>query len=232
MSDSVVPLTRYPPKIVRQGQGHFYQSPNGLLLPSISAILSATRPVRERIVISRWRKRVGNEEANRISRESILRGKRLHQRLEHYLSGQPLAECPEWLKPWRDSLKPVLASVEAVLLVEGAVFHEALGYAGTLDLVAQYGDAVVLIDWKTASSARKDEYLGNYKLQVAALWGALAATYDLRLEQALIAIALPDRPAQLVWLDVEQLEEAWQQWLERLEQWYDGRKAQMRGRRE
>jgi hypothetical protein len=39
------------------------------------------------------------------------------------------------------------------------------------------------------------------------------------LEKALLAIALPDEPAQLEWIERDELEWLWEQWLERLAQW-------------
>jgi len=212
-------LTRYPPRFTWRDRRCYYRSPEGILLPSVSAILSATKPAKEWAQLKAWRKRVGEAEANRICQESTTRGKDLHKRIEQYLLGQPLSPCPAALIPWRDSIAPVLKQVHQVQLVEGAVFHTGLGYAGTVDAIAHFNDVgPCLFDWKTANSPRKEEWVSNYKLQVTALWGAVQSTYDLRLEQAVVAIALPEDEAQLFWMDSEALHGWWDQWVEHVQQ--------------
>ena len=213
-------LVRYPPQFVWRERRCYYRSPEGLLLPSVSAILSATTPVSERARLKGWRKKVGEAEAARICQASTTRGKELHKRLELYLLGAPLPPCPVALQPWRNSLQPLLKAVHDVQVVEGAVFHPELGYAGTVDAITGYGDhGWCLFDWKTANSHRQEAWLSHDKLQVVALWGAVQQTYGVTLEQAAVAIALPDQEAQLVWLAGEDLQSWWQQWVQRVQQW-------------
>jgi genome maintenance exonuclease 1 len=190
-------LIRYPPRFVWCDRQCYYLSPQGVKLPSISAILNATKPAKEWATLKAWRNRVGEREAQKITQASIARGKALHQRIEWYLQRRPLPPCPETLVPWRNSLQPILINLKQVQLVEGAVFHHELGYGGTVDAIAgvEEGEGW-LWDWKTATSAKREEYLVTYKLQVAALWGAVIETYGVRLAKAVVAIALPDEVVQ------------------------------------
>jgi genome maintenance exonuclease 1 len=213
-------LTRYSPQLVWRDRQCYYVSPQGARLPSISAILTATKPAKEWAILKAWRKRVGEAEARRISKASRKRGKELHKRIESYLLGKSLSLCPANLVPWRNSIYPLLQQLTDVQLVEGALFHHELRYAGTVDAIAGHGNrGWCLWEWKTATSLQKNEYMAGYKLQVAALWGATLETYGVQLEQAAVVIALPDEEVQVVWLEQEELTEWWGLWVERVRQY-------------
>ncbi|MEP1079484.1 hypothetical protein NDI52_29175 [Leptolyngbya sp. PL-A3] len=213
-------LTRYPPRFEWRDRQCYYLDPHGGLLTPVSAILSATKTLQEWAQLKAWRERVGEAEATRICRESTTRGKELHRRIERYLLKRSLPPCPESLVPWRDSIAPVLKELHHVHLVEGAVFHHGQGYAGTVDAIAEYEQqGLCLFDWKTATSLRKEEWIRGYKLQVAALWGAIQATYGLTLEKAAIVVALPQQEAQLFWLDLIAIQDLWLEWEAKIQQW-------------
>ena len=74
------------PKLSRQniaGERH-YVNEQGNTYPSITTILS----IRGKEAIYKWRKRVGNEEANRITKRSTTRGTQFHSLLEQYFLNQ------------------------------------------------------------------------------------------------------------------------------------------------
>ena len=55
-------------------EGRRYLTPNGDAYPSVTTVLSDYN----KAAILEWRKRVGNEEANKISRLASSRGTRVH----------------------------------------------------------------------------------------------------------------------------------------------------------
>ena len=210
---------RYPPKWA-PGRRRRYQLPSGKIVPAIATILRATEPESDRFRLHAWRKKVGYDKANQIARSSSQRGRDLHLCLEEYLLGQPFSDFNEDILPWWNSLKTLREQIEASQLIEGMVFHGSLNYAGTADAILTIRHhGLCLCDWKTSKSWKKPEWLTNYKLQIAALWGAIQSTYGVTLEKALLAIALPEEPAQLEWIERDELEWLWEQWLERLAQW-------------
>jgi hypothetical protein len=77
-----------------------------------------------------------------------------------------------------------------------------------------------LCEWKTADRPKQSlDRLNDYPLQVVAYWGAVQHTYqdyDLDLNHALLAIAIPDLPAEVFWFDLETIAYYWQQWEERV----------------
>lgn len=71
----------------------------------------------------------------------------------------------------------MLPDITNVVAIESSVVHPLLGYAGTLDLIAEYKGALSVIDWKTSAKPKttlKDCY--SYPQQIVAYAGAV--NYD------------------------------------------------------
>jgi genome maintenance exonuclease 1 len=61
--------------------------------------------------------------------------------------------------------------------------------------------------------------LYDYPLQIAAYSSAVNhyyQAYDIKLEHALIVVAIPDMPAEVFWFKPEVMQTYWQQWEERV----------------
>ena len=71
------------PKMTRKTteKGRKYFTPEGNAYPSITTVLS----ILSKDSIMRWRKRVGEEEANKISHQAATRGTSVHKLAEDYL---------------------------------------------------------------------------------------------------------------------------------------------------
>ena len=65
-----------------------YENPWGDPVPSVTTILSATQPAEKRKALANWRKRVGTEEAQRVTTTAANRGTVMHNILEHWALGQ------------------------------------------------------------------------------------------------------------------------------------------------
>ena len=64
----------YDLKSVTTEDGRLYETPTGQRYPSVTTVLSAYN----KKAIFEWRQRVGEEQANRISRKASGRGTKLH----------------------------------------------------------------------------------------------------------------------------------------------------------
>jgi genome maintenance exonuclease 1 len=223
MSVNSLLLPRHTAKAVRQNGQQYYVGPGGDRLPSVSTILNATRPIEQREALARWRQRLGSEEANRISSTASRRGTGTHKQVERYLQGE-VVHCPDHIRPYWESIKSVLHTIADVRLLEGFVFHRELGYGGKADCIASYEGTPCLCEWKTADRPKHAiEHLNDYPLQLAAYWGAAQSCYsdyELNLDHALLAIAIPDRPAEVFWFEKAAIDEYWQQWQERVDRFW------------
>jgi genome maintenance exonuclease 1 len=212
-------LPSYTAKQIRQNGRQYYVDDHGFRLPSVSTILNATRPQEQRDALARWQQRVGAEEASRITSTASRRGTGTHKQVERYLKGEAVT-CPEGIRPYWESIKPVLQAVGEVRLIEGTVFNYDIGYAGKVDCVASYQGIPCLCEWKTADRPKHSvDHLNDYPLQLVAYWGAVNHSYrdyDVNLQHAMLAIAIPDLPAEVFWFDLEAISLYWQQWQERV----------------
>lgn len=217
------PLPVFDPKQVKQDGKQYFLDDRGNRLPSVSTILNATRSPEQRQALTNWQQQIGAAEASRITTAASRRGTGTHKHLERYLRGEAI-DCPEAIQPYWESMKSVLRSLAAVRLIEGTVFHQELGYAGKVDCVASYDGIPCLCEWKTADRPKHSiDRLNDYPLQVVAYWGAVNHSYqayDVNLSHALLAIAIPDLPAEVFWFDQAAIDHYWQQWEARVQQFW------------
>lgn len=197
----------------------YYLDAEGQRLPTVTTILNATRSQTQRQALQNWRQRVGVEAAAQISSTASRRGTGTHRQIQRYLRGESPV-CSEAVRPYWDSIWPVLQDLDQIRLVESPVFHNPLRYAGQIDCVASYQGIPCLCEWKTADQPKGSlERLYDYPLQVAAYWGAvnqLYQDYDLSLNYAMLVVAIPETPAEVFWFEPEALTVYWQVWEQRL----------------
>lgn len=187
----------------------------GQIYPSVTSILSATKPDRDKQALRNWRKRIGREKAQQITTYASRRGTSLHAAIACFLKERQISEDLEDNLYWR-SIFPVLKRVDRVHLVESAIYHRDCKYAGIFDCLGEWEGKLCLFDWKTASQPKKIEWIDDYCLQVTAYIAAINNLYDVKITEGVIAIALQDFPAQIFHLDSQLLDYYWEQFLERL----------------
>lgn len=141
-----------------------YQTPTGEKYPSITTILSADKE--KKAVIDKWKARVGEVEAKRIKQKAAVRGTSFHKKIENYLlKGEVDKSDPFSLFP---VVRPIIdKSLTKIYNLESAVYSHKLKAAGTFDCFAEWNNIPSLIDWKSAKSLRKEEWIRTYLWQAA-----------------------------------------------------------------
>lgn len=141
-----------------------YETATGNKYPSVTTVLSA----HNKDAIVAWRKRVGNEEANRISVAATRRGTKIHSIIESYLKNEdrPIENNLDLNR--FISLEPYLENIDNIHVQERALYSDHLRLAGTVDCIAEYDGRLSVIDFKTASKAKKKEWIHSYFMQCAA----------------------------------------------------------------
>ena len=212
-------LPRYHAKQVRQDGKQYYLDSRGIRLPSVTTILNATKPQADRDALFQWRQRVGQVAANQIAGAASRRGTGTHKQIQRFLEGEAFSGSTAILPYWQ-SIEPVLQDVQDVRLVEGSVFHYDLGYAGRVDAVASFRGVPCLCEWKTADKPKGSvERLYDYPLQMVAYCGAINQYYreqGVKLEHALLVVAIPGKPAEVFWFEPVAMQVYWQQWQQRV----------------
>ena len=145
------------------GKRH-YVTPNGSYI-SITSLLSNLN----KDSISRWRKRVGETEANRISTKASRQGTGVHSICESYIKNEEEildGKMPNEVEMF-NSILPLLDRIDNVHVIEGALYSDELELAGRTDLIAEFDGQLAVIDYKTSRKIKKWEYCHNYFMQGA-----------------------------------------------------------------
>ena len=221
-------LPHSPAVAVRENGNQYYVDALGDRLPSVTTILNATKPQEDRDRLANWRQRVGTDEANRISGTASRRGTQTHKQIQRYLLGED-TPCPDTSRPYWESIEPVLQDISAVRLIESPVFHYELSYAGRVDCVASYQGIPCVCEWKTADKPKGSiERLYEYPIQLTAYLGAVNQYYQdygVKLDHALLVVAIPEMPAEVFWFEPEAMMDYWQQWEKRVAAYWQRRGA-------
>ena len=143
-----------------------YQVPNGDWVPSITSVTSFYN----RQIFVEWRKRVGEEKANRITKKATARGTDFHEAAQAYLMNDEL--------DWKNFLpatqymfhhaKPYLDKIQNIHAIERTLYSEYLGLAGRVDCIAEYEGELAVIDFKTSEKIKPEKWLENYFVQETA----------------------------------------------------------------
>ena len=136
-------------------------------LPSITSVISH----RNKDKFKAWRKKVGEQEANNITRKATHRGTDAHTLIEEYLNNVDSREMSKVL-PLSEFLfkqaKPTLNRVNNIMCQEQSLWSFEIGIAGSVDCIAEFDDELSIIDFKTSAKPKPREWIEDYFVQCAA----------------------------------------------------------------
>lgn len=138
----------------------FYITPNGVKLPSVTTVLGYFK----KKSLIEWRNRIGNEEADKVMFRASNRGTRFHNMMEGYLRNEDdylNGVMPDMRQAFND-MKETLDLIDNIRYIESPLHSEKLGVAGRTDVIAEFAGVPSIIDFKTSTKEKKEEWIGNY----------------------------------------------------------------------
>ena len=145
----------------------YYSVPDEEEFLRLVSITSVTSHYNKEIFIN-WRKKVGDEKADRITKAATSRGTDMHTLVEHHLKNEGLPK----VQPISDFLfkiaKPELNKINNIHALEGSLYSKQLGIAGTVDCIAEYEGELAIIDFKTSKKPKPREWIDHYFVQCMA----------------------------------------------------------------
>ena len=142
----------------------YYSIPKESQVLKLVSITSVTSNFNREIFV-KWRKRVGEDEAQKITKAATSRGTDMHSLVENYLYNKTLPSVP----PLPDFLfkiaKAELNKINNIHCLEGPLYSLQLGVAGTTDCIAEYDGELAVIDFKTSKKPKPREWIENYFVQ-------------------------------------------------------------------
>lgn len=192
-------------------------------LPSVTTILAATASDEKRESLAKWKEKVGNAEAERVKNVAASRGTNMHSHLEYHLNGQGLLDLSEGgqiAKYMADIIiQRGLIDLQEIWGSEVTLYYPGL-YAGATDLCGIYQGRDSIVDFKQSNKPKKDEWIEDYKLQLAAYATAHDYVYKTNIEQGVILMVTPDLYFQRFIINGSQFREYKWKWLERVDKYY------------
>jgi len=136
------------------------------ILPSVTTILSKTKDM---TALEEWADRIGKDNAEIIKEEAAKRGTSMHKHIEDYITeGKEVVEDANKIHTSMalvviEKIKPHLKEIwgsEINLFYPGE-------YAGTTDIAGVWGGKEAIVDFKQTNKPKKEEWIEDYKLQLA-----------------------------------------------------------------
>ena len=149
--------------------GRTYITPNGNRYPSVTTILSSY----SKDGITEWREKIGEEEANKITKRAGRRGTKLHKLCEDYVNGNLSDIKRKMLMPFdkmmfRQVKKLLDENLNNIYCQEQALYSDRLKIAGRVDCIAEWKGKLSIIDYKSSTKMKDERYIENYFMQCTA----------------------------------------------------------------
>jgi len=194
---------------------------HGIRLPSVTTVLAKTK---DQSYLTTWKNKVGHEEAERIKNLSSKRGTAMHKFIEKYIqkSGyEDLTPIGVEAKPMAQKIIEIgLTPVSEYYGAEVTVHYPGL-YAGSTDLVCLHNDMETIVDFKQSNRPKKEEWIEDYFLQIAAYAMAHDYVHKSHIRQGIIMVCTPDRYYQEFKFQDGELRKWKHKFLKRLDEYHE-----------
>ena len=200
-------------------QGSRTYDVQGLKLPSVTTVIAKTK---DQTYLTRWKNKVGYEEAERIKNYSSNRGTAMHKFIEKHIqkSGyEDLTPIGVEAKPMAQKIiESGLKPISHYYGSEVTLYYPGL-YAGSTDLVCEYEGKDTIVDFKQSNRPKKEEWVEDYYMQIAAYAMAHDQTHGSNIEQGIIMICTPDLCYQEFKFEGDKMRKYRHKFLEKLSQY-------------
>ena len=174
-------------------QGRQYVGDDNVPVPSVTTVLDKTS---DKTALIAWRKRVGEQEANRVSKESAGLGTKVHNAIEKHILGETVEFGNNMVSVMAKEMTDLVinegfANIDEVWGTEIGLIAPGL-YAGTTDCVGMHNGEEAIIDFKTSKKIKKEEWIEDYYLQCCAYAMAHNEMYDTNIKKGVILMVSRD----------------------------------------
>ena len=176
--------------------GRTYKCPDGSSFNSVTTVLK----VLSEDAIQAWRRRVGEDVANKIGVRAANRGTAVHSIIERYLDNNIEYDkdvMPDVLSTFKD-VQPILDEhISEILGLEAPLYSKHLKLAGRVDCVGVFDNKLSIIDFKTSRKIKKKEWIHNYFAQASAYAIMFEERTGIPVPQLVIIIAVDNEEPQV-----------------------------------
>ena len=190
----------------------YYRTPDGKHYPSVTTVTGMLNAK----WIKKWRKSVGEEKANKISRKAAMRGTRYHQLQEDFLNNilteERLKEATPLDLMMFNQTKELTSKLGDIYMLEGSMFSNELEMAGRVDCIAEFAGKVSVIDFKTSTKHKTPSKIKNYFLQETAYAKMFEENFNVPIERIVTIVAVEETGQSQLFIETPE------QWVEQLKE--------------
>lgn len=213
----------YPASMRTSIEGKRHYEITGSHLPSVTTILSATETAEKQASLAKWREKVGMDTAARITEQSAARGTTMHAILEDALEGKNRVDMTEngvlATRMAQQIIDNAFPKMDEIWGSEVTVYYPGL-YAGATDIVGIYNGVESIMDFKQSNKPKRREWLGDYKLQLAAYAMAHNQIYGTNIKQGVNLICTRECLFQEFIFDEDEMKQGCLEFIKRTAQYY------------
>mgnify|MGYP002009085949 FL=1 len=196
-------------------------------LPSVTTIISQTQSEEKKEGLAKWRQKVGEKEADSIMNDASRRGTAMHNYLEHYLISlktglrhENMTEVGVQAKKMAlEIIKHGFEDLHEIWGCEATLYYPKK-YAGTTDVCGKYMGEDSIIDFKQTNKPKREEWIDDYFVQLAAYALAHNKIYDTKINQGVILMCSRDGMYQRFTVSGQRFMDFKDKWQRRLEQYH------------
>ena len=164
----------------------------GVRLPSVTTVLAKTK---NQEYLTAWKNKVGHDKAERIKNHSSSRGTAMHKFLESHIQDvgyDDLTTIGCEAKPMAQKIIEIGLTPISEYHGSEVMLHYPGLYAGSTDLVCIHNGLPTIVDFKQSNRPKKEEWIEDYYIQIAAYAMAHDAYYGSTIQQGVIMVCTPD----------------------------------------
>jgi len=195
-------------------------------LPSVTTILDATQPEEKKKSLADWAARIGEEAAEKIKSEAAVRGTAMHKILEKYVLEEGYVDQTNVGKQAHNMAIQIiqngLSDVTEYYGTECTLYYPGF-YAGQTDLVGIHKGQDAIIDFKQSNKPKRPEWIGDYKLQLAAYAMAHNILFNTQITKGVVMMCTKDNYYQQFVIEGEEFKQSMHNFLRRVDEYYKTR---------
>ena len=170
----------------------YYTTPEGKHYPSVTTVTG----MMNRVWLAKWKKAVGEEKANKISRKAAIRGTRYHHLQEDFLNNKLTEERIASATPLDlmmfNQTKEITSKLGDIYMLEGSMYSNDLEIAGRVDCIAEFAGKVSVIDFKTSTKRKVPSKIKGYFMQETAYAKMFEEMYGVPIERIVTIVAVEE----------------------------------------
>lgn len=186
------------PKLIRdesESGDRIYLTPEGKKYPSVTTVIKP----HNKEAIDKWKARVGENKAKKISENASLRGDAVHECIEALLGNYTTTPFMKKMLPHAKAVylnmkTELVKSLSEVHGLEQPLYSNKLRMAGTADCIGKYDNLMSIVDFKTSLKLKKKEWVHGYMMQLTAYAFMFQELTGIEIQQGVILIGVDNEP--------------------------------------